>query len=115
MRDFVGGDSQFAPRTAGSRHMPATFLLILVLTIALAAWLAAWWHTHTKAHSRPRPGEELQRLRNYAAWLEQRLDTARRERWDHDMIVSLSRQLGIACRQLSRAQVRAHDTPVLKR
>ena len=84
--------------------MPATFILVPAVIIGLIAWLAAWWNTRKPANSSP--GEELRRLRNHAAWLEQRLDTARRERWSREMIVGLSEELGTACQQLSRAQLR---------
>jgi hypothetical protein len=84
--------------------MPATLILLPALGIALVSWIAAWLYTRNSAnHSSV---DELQRLRNHAAWLEQRLDTARQERWGHEMIVSLSDQLGTACEQLARAQGR---------
>jgi hypothetical protein len=81
--------------------MPATFILIPALVIGLTAWLAAWWFTRQNQRA---PRDEIDRLRNYALWLEQRLDIARSERWDRDMIVSLSDQLGTACAQLARAR-----------
>ena len=89
--------------------MPATLVLIPVLILALAASLAAWWYTRDGAHHGTR--DELQRMWNHAAWLEQRLDTARRERWDHEMIVSVSNQLAAACAQLASAQTRARRRP----
>ena len=81
--------------------MPATFILLPALVIGLAAWIAAWWFTRRDQRA---PREEIVRLKNHAVWLEQRLDTARRERWDRDMIVSLSDQLGAACDELARAR-----------
>jgi hypothetical protein len=86
--------------------MQAVLILLVGSVIALFAWIAAWRHTRNPANHSAR--EELHRLRTHALWLEQRLDTARRERWDHAMIVNLSDQLGAACRQLARAQQRAH-------
>lgn len=85
--------------------MPATLILLPALALALVAWLGAWWYTRDAAKHGAR--NELQRMWNHAAWLEQRLDTARRERWDHEMIVSVSNQLSAACAQLARAQMRA--------
>ena len=85
--------------------MQAVLILALALVIVLASWLAAWHHARNPANYSAR--EELQRLKSHALWLEQRLDTARRERWDHAMIVNLSDQLGTACKQLTRAQLRA--------
>ena len=85
--------------------MQAAFILLLGATIATIAWLLAWWHTRTPVDHGVR--DELRRLKNHALWLEQRLDTARRERWDPAMIVTLSDQLGAACRQLARARQHA--------
>lgn len=84
--------------------MPATFLLLPAVVIGMIAWITAWWYTRHQARSSPR--DELERLRNHAAWLEQRLDTARQERWEHEMIVSLSDQLGSACHELASARNR---------
>ena len=90
--------------------MPATFLLFPALVIGVVAWLAAWWFTHKPVENGER--DEIIRLRNHAAWLEQRLDTARRERWDREMIASLSDQLGTACANLARAQRGSRRVPV---
>ena len=81
--------------------MPATLILLPAVTIGLIAWLVAWLFTR---EARPSPRDEIRRLQNHAAWLEQRLDTARQERWDREMIISLSDQLGAACEQLERAR-----------
>jgi hypothetical protein len=83
--------------------MPATFIFLPAFVIGVVAWLAAWWYTHRNLNS---PRDEIERLTNHAAWLEQRLDIARQERWDRGMIVSLSDQLGVACHELRRARHR---------
>jgi len=85
--------------------MPASLILVPALAVAFVSLLAAWLYTRNTANHSLR--EEVQRLKIHAAWLEQRLDTARRERWGHEMIVSLSDQLGATCEQLARAQGRA--------
>jgi hypothetical protein len=82
--------------------MPASFILLPAVVIGVIAWLAAWWFTHRARPDSQR--DEVERVRNHAAWLEQRLDKARVERWDPAMITCLSDQLGIACRELTRAQ-----------
>ena len=82
--------------------MPASFILVPAIVIGAIAWIAAWWFTHRAGADTPR--DEIERVRNHAAWLEQRLDKARLERWDPAMINCLSDQLGIACRELTRAQ-----------
>jgi hypothetical protein len=84
--------------------MPASFIIVPAVLIGLIAWMAAWWYTRTSKRDGPR--DELQRLRNHACWLEQRLDIARQERWDAEMIISLSDQLGTACHELACAQRR---------
>lgn len=90
--------------------MPATLILLPAVVIGLVAWLAAWWHTRKAAKQTAR--DEVQRLRNHAAWLEQRLDTARREHWDREMIVHLSDELGAACAQLAQARTRVRQLSV---
>jgi hypothetical protein len=95
--------STFGTRSPDS-HMPATFLLLPAVVIGLVAWIAAWWYTRTSPRNSVR--DEMERLRNHATWLEQRLDIARQERWDHAMIVNLSQQLGDVCHELARAQRR---------
>jgi hypothetical protein len=82
--------------------MPATFILLPAFVIGIIAWVAAWWFTRTSPSDSQR--NELQRLRNHALWLEQRLDIARRERWDREMILTLSDQLGDACNELACAR-----------
>jgi hypothetical protein len=77
-------------------------ILIVAIAIGLAAWIAALVHTRNPAHHDPR--EDYRRLQRHAAWLEQRLDQARRERWGAAMINGLSDQLGKACQQLARAR-----------
>jgi hypothetical protein len=82
--------------------MPVTLFLVPALLIALIAWIAAWRYTHTAEPEPPR--DEVERLRNHALWLEQRLDLARREKWDRAMVADLSHQLGLACDELARAR-----------
>ncbi len=77
-------------------------ILAAALAIAVVAWFAAW--RSARSPRRPDPREEYRQLQRHAAWLEQRLDLARRERWDREMILRLSHQLGVACRQLARAR-----------
>ena len=79
--------------------MPAPLILSLAFVLGAVAWLAAWWHVRRRPESRR---AEIQRLGNHALWLEQRLDVARRERWDPQMIASLYQQLGLACQKLAR-------------
>lgn len=83
--------------------MPGALVILgLLIVVAIAAWIAAWCQTRDPSRNDPR--EEFRQLQRHAAWLEQRLDLARRERWNSDMIADLSRQLGDACQQLSQAR-----------
>jgi hypothetical protein len=83
--------------------MPGALPIIAVLVVVtILAWLAAWAHTRDPANHDPR--EDFRQLQRHAAWLEQRLDTARREHWGAEMITHLSDQLGAACRDLARAR-----------
>ena len=90
--------------------MPASLFIVPAVVIGLIAWIMAYWYTRKSKADSPR--DELERLRNHASWLEQRLDTARRERWDPGMIVSLSDQLGAACHALALAQRRKRPRTV---
>lgn len=83
--------------------MPGTIVLLaLVLAIAILAWVAAWSHTRNPENHNPR--EDYRQLQRHAAWLEQRLDQARREHWGSEMIGRLSQELGEACQQLGRTR-----------
>lgn len=83
--------------------MPGTLPIFAVLAVVfLAAWLGAWCYTRDPVHHDPR--EDFRKLQRQAAWLEQRLDIARREHWDADMIARLSDELGVACRELAGAR-----------
>ncbi|MEY4940942.1 MAG: hypothetical protein RIQ93_2677 [Verrucomicrobiota bacterium] len=80
----------------------AVVILGLFITIALVAWMAAWAHTRDPSNRDPR--EDYRQLQRQTAWLEQRLDLARREKWSPEMIQSLEQKLGAACDQLGRAR-----------
>jgi hypothetical protein len=83
--------------------MPGLFpVLIALVMLALVAWLAAWRYVRNPQNCDPR--EDFRVLQRHAAWLEQRLDVARRERWDAEMIKRLSDELGVACNELSHAR-----------
>jgi hypothetical protein len=83
--------------------MPGTLPILAALAVVfLAAWLGAWYYTRNPIYHDPR--EDFRKLQRQAAWLEQRLDIARREHWDADMIARLSDELGVACRELAVAR-----------
>lgn len=83
--------------------MPGALVILAVFAaIAVVAWVAAWTHLRNPANHNPR--EDYRQLQRHAAWLEQRLDQARREHWGSDMIIRLSNELGDACQQLGRTR-----------
>lgn len=83
--------------------MPGALPILAVFGVAgVIAWLAAWSYARNPDNHDPR--EEFRQLQRHAAWLEQRLDLARREHWGAEMIARLSDQLGAACRELGRAR-----------
>lgn len=74
-----------------------TVLALLVLTIL--AWIIAQRRARNSANRSPRL--ELERLQHQAMWLEERLDTARRERWARDMIASISDDLAATTQRIA--------------
>lgn len=80
--------------------MPEAFAVLGVLVVAVAAWLGAFIRARDPALQNP--AEDLQRMRQHADWLEQRLHLARRERWDETMIASLETELRTTAQQLAR-------------
>ncbi len=58
-------------------------------------------HTRNPANHNARL--ELERMRQQAIWLEERLDVARRERWASEMIASISDELGATTQRLAQA------------
>ena len=77
-------------------------ILALFVVVVIIAWLAAWHHARNPSHHDPR--EDFRQLQRHAAWLEQRLDLARREHWSVEMIARLSNDLGVACREVAQAR-----------
>lgn len=83
--------------------MPGALPILAVFAVvALVAVVAAWLHARNPANYDPR--EDFRELQRHAAWLEQRLDLARREHWGAQMITHLSNELGDACRLLGQAR-----------
>jgi hypothetical protein len=77
-------------------------MLGISAAIGIIAWIAAVLHLRNPVNHDPRA--DFRQLQRHAAWLEERLDRARREHWDPLMITSLSNQLGDACRRLAEAR-----------
>jgi hypothetical protein len=71
--------------------MPEAFAVLLVFVVAVSSYVAARVQTSNPANADP--VGDLQRLRHYRAWLEERLSLAWRENWDHAMIARLAEEI----------------------
>lgn len=80
--------------------MPEALVVLGVLAVALLSWLGAWLHTRNPANSNP--ADEAARLREQVAWLEQRLEVARRENWGGEMVAGIATELASAAGQLAQ-------------
>jgi len=85
--------------------MPEALVVLAVFVVTIAAWLGAWMHARNPANYNVRL--EIERLKQQAAWLEERLDVACRERWATDMIASISDELGAITQQLAQISAAA--------
>lgn len=81
--------------------MPEALAVLAVMVVALVAWLGAWLQARNPANHRPE--EDVARLRHHAAWLEQRLEMARREKWGVAMETSLAAELDATTGALASA------------
>ena len=79
--------------------MPEALVVLGVLAVALLSWLGAWLHARNPANTNP--ADEAARLREHVAWLEQRLEVARRENWGGEMIAGITTELNAAAGQLA--------------
>lgn len=84
--------------------MPEALAVLVVLAVAVVAWVGAWLHARDPANYKPR--EEHARLQHHESWLQSRLETAQRENWSDDMVAHLAADLEAARRQ--RAIVEGH-------
>lgn len=77
--------------------------VIIVAVVSGALWIFAMVQKHFAA---PDPEGELEILRRRAAWLQERLDAARRENWEIDMVSPILDALTTTNYQLERVDVR---------
>ncbi|MEO6246390.1 MAG: hypothetical protein ABIQ12_13225 [Opitutaceae bacterium] len=73
--------------------MPEAFAVLAVLIVALVAWFGAWTQARDPAQQNPR--EDFTQAQQEAAWLEERLELARREKWESHLQVSLNEKLAV--------------------
>ena len=82
--------------------MPEAFAILSVSAIIVAIYIFAWVQSRNPAlHS---PQKEAVRLQHHLAWLDQRLATARREKWGNEMIARLAADQAATARELARVQ-----------
>ena len=79
--------------------MPEALAVVAVIAIVLAAWFGAWMQAHDPAGVDTR--QELTRLEQHHAWLQQRLERAQREKWDDDMVATIAAEMAITAAQLA--------------
>lgn len=77
--------------------------VIIVGVVSVTLWIYAVVQTHFAA---PDARGELEILRRREAWLQERLDAARREQWDLDMVSPILDDLTTTRHQLAREEVR---------
>lgn len=82
--------------------MEAIFVVVIAAIVG-AIWIYAEIQKRT---AKPDPKGDLERLRRRAAWLQERLDAARRENWDLDMVSPILEDLTTTRHQLARVEVR---------
>jgi hypothetical protein len=80
--------------------MPEAFAVLFVFVVAIAAWIGAWTQARNPSHDTVQ--EEIVRLQQHAAWLQQRLVLARRENWDEAMVSTIANELRATAHQLAR-------------
>ena len=80
--------------------MPEALAILGILVVTIVAWVSAWSHTRNPANFNTR--DEVARLQQHAAWLEQRLELAQRENWGADMIDSLTDEMKATSEHLVR-------------
>ncbi len=71
--------------------MPEALAVLAVFVVAVVAWVGAWMQVRNPAQRNPR--EDFVQAQQHAAWLEQRLEVARRERWENHLVASLTNEL----------------------
>jgi hypothetical protein len=84
-------------------HMPEAFAIIAVAAVVAAAFIGAWLQERNPAHQNAQA--DLERLRQHASWLEQRLAIAEREKWGDAMIGNLSSEHTATLQQLAQTRV----------
>jgi hypothetical protein len=84
-------------------HMPEAFAIIAVAAVVAVAFIGAWMQERNPAQQNA--AADLERLRQHASWLEQRMATAERENWGDAMISNLASERAATLQQLAQAQV----------
>ena len=83
----------------GHFAMPEAFAILFVFAAFAAVWIGSWLHSRNPANHQP--AENAARLRHHAAWLRQRIERARQEKWDPDMMAKLEAELATISGELA--------------
>jgi hypothetical protein len=84
--------------------MPEAFAVLVVFVISVAAYIGALITARDPA--RQNVVEDLATLRQHHAWLRQRLDVARRENWDEEMVGNLEAEQMATAEEINRKERR---------
>ena len=81
--------------------MPEAIAVLFVLAAAIGVYV--WAALQSRHPANQYSGIDLERLRNHEAWLKQRLQLARQEKWSGDMIARITADLAAATQKLAKA------------
>ncbi len=87
--------------------MPEALVIVAVFVVTVIAWVGAWRQARDPALHNPR--EELARLTHQAAWIENRIERARREQWDDSMLAALKAERATTTAQLAAARATSSE------
>jgi hypothetical protein len=83
--------------------MPEAIAVIFVTVVSVGIYIFA--RVQAASSSASNPDEALDGLKQQQQWLEQRLEVAKREKWDHEMIVRISQQLELTGAMIRKTSV----------
>ncbi len=82
--------------------MPEAIAVLLVTTICVGLYIFA--RVQALDPSTRNVSDELKQMQQHRDWLQERLERAKRENWDVDMVKDLHLQMAQAARQLESAK-----------
>ncbi len=88
--------------------MPEALAIVAVFVIAVIIYIGLWMQTRDPA--RYQPHEEIARMEQQMKWLDERVGTARREKWGAEMVESIAAEREATAGQLAAARAKATTT-----